>query len=116
MIQIPSCRYELYVRAPESQASPESHFTVWSPHLWMATLATVVLLIMAMRLMYKYGAFEENRESYSHMDPLHYLLKEKDHFGNVNLGICILSVLGSIGSEGKSCPHKSYSKNFAELV
>jgi hypothetical protein len=106
-----SCRYELYVRAPESQASPESHFTVWSPNLWMATLATMVLLIMSMRIMYNYGAFEENTGFYSYVDPLYHLRKEQDRLGNVNLGICILSVLGSIGSEGKSCPHKSYSKS-----
>lgn len=107
-----SCRYELYVRAPESQASPESHFTVWSPYLWMATLATMVLLIMAMRIMYKYGAFEENSGSYSHIDPLYHLHKEQDRLGNPNLGICILSVLGSIGSEGKFCHQRSYYKNF----
>jgi hypothetical protein len=107
-----SYRYELYVRAPESQASPESHFTVWSPYLWMATLATMVLLIMAMRIMYNYGAFEENRGSCSHIQPLYHLHKEQDRLGNANLGICILSVLGSVGSEGKSFPHKSYSKNF----
>lgn len=66
----------------------------------MATLATMVLLIMAMRIMYKYGAFEENSGSYSHIDPLYHLHKEQDRLGNPNLGICILSVLGSIGSEG----------------
>jgi hypothetical protein len=96
------CRYELYVRAPEGQASPESYFTVWSPHLWTATFATILLLTMATRILYKYGAFEEHRESYSHMDPLYNLREEEDSLGNANLGICILSVLGSIGSEGKS--------------
>lgn len=78
----------------------------------MATLATMVLLIMAMRIMYKYGAFEENRGSYSHIDTLYHLREEQDRLGNANLGICILSVLGSIGSEGKSCPHKNYYKIF----
>jgi hypothetical protein len=76
----------------------------------MATLATMVLLIMAMRIMYMYGAFEENRESFSDIDPLYHLHKEQDRLGNANLGICILSVLGSIGSEGKSCPYKSNYK------
>lgn len=85
----------MYVRKPESQASPESHFTVWSPNLWMATVATVTLLIVTIRVTYKFGAFEEN--SSLSTDPLHGVLKEQDHFG-----ICVLSVLGSIGSEGKN--------------
>lgn len=91
----PSRRYELYVRKPESQACAESHFTVWSPNLWVATLTTVMLLIVAIRFMYKYGAFGQN--SCSSTDPLQNVLKEPDHFG-----ICVLSVVGCIGSEGKN--------------
>jgi hypothetical protein len=69
----------------------------------MATLATMVLLIVAVRLLHKYGAFEENGDTFSAMDRLHRLM-------NVTPGIYILSVLGSFGSEGKCCSlNTSYS-------
>jgi hypothetical protein len=65
-------------------------------------MATILLLIMAMRILYQHGAFEEHLGSHSRMDPLYNLHEEQDDLGDANLGICILSVLGSIGSEGKS--------------
>jgi hypothetical protein len=89
------------VRAPESKASPESHFKVWTPKLWIATLATMILLIVAARIMYNFGAFEENRTTDSDMDMLQHLLQKQDRPGSGSLGICFLSVLGSICSEGK---------------
>ena len=89
------------MRAPESKESPESHFKVWTPKLWIATLATMILLIVATRIMYRFGAFEENKTIDSEMDMLQHLLQKQDRRGSGSLGICFLSVLGSICSEGK---------------
>jgi len=96
------------VRAPESKASPESHFKVWTPKLWIATLATMILLIVATRIMYRFGAFEENRTTDSDMDMLQHLLQKQDRPGSGSLGICFLSVLGSICSEGKNFSQLRY--------
>jgi hypothetical protein len=105
------------VRAPESKASPESHFTVWTPKLWIATVATMMLLIVATRIMYKFGAFEENRSPDSNMDMLQHLLQERDHLGNGTLSICFLSVLGSICSEGKKfCSIKTFHAADFEII
>ena len=89
------------MRAPENKASPESHFTVWTPKLWIATLATTILLIVATRIMYKFGAFEETGATDSDTDTLPHLLQKQGRLGSGTLGICFLSVLGSICSEGK---------------
>ncbi|XP_069676419.1 glutamate receptor ionotropic, delta-1-like [Periplaneta americana] len=83
---VASSWYELYVRAPEGQASAQSHFTVWGPNVWMATLATTALLTVAVRLMCKCGAFEEDGGTRRRQ--------------RVTLSLCFLSVLGSLGSEG----------------
>jgi hypothetical protein len=61
----------------------------------------MILLIVATRIMYRFGAFEENRTTDSDMDMLRHLLQKQDRPGSGSLGICFLSVLGSICSEGK---------------
>jgi hypothetical protein len=68
-------------------------------------MATMMLLVATIRLLYKYGAFKEN--SCPTMDQLHGVLKEQDHFG-----ICVLSVLGSIGSEGKNLRCENFVRIF----
>jgi hypothetical protein len=54
--------------------------------------------------MYKFGAFEENTCIHSDVDMLQ-LLQQQDRVGKGTLGICFLSVLGSICSEGKNFAH-----------
>jgi len=51
--------------------------------------------------MYRFGAFEENITTDSDMDMLQHLLQKQERRGSGSLGICFLSVLGSICSEGK---------------
>ena len=61
----------------------------------------MILLIVSTRIMYRFGAFEENRTTDSDMDMLQHLLHKQDRPGSGILGVCFLSVLGSVCSEGK---------------
>jgi hypothetical protein len=50
--------------------------------------------------MYKFGAFEEDGATVSDMDMLQHLFQKQDRPASGTLGICFLSVFGSICAEG----------------
>jgi hypothetical protein len=61
----------------------------------------MILLIVATRIMYQFGAFEEDGTTDSEVDMLQQLFQKQDRPASGTMGICFLSVFGSICAEGK---------------